>query len=210
MTRRLSMHSTAIMAAVTLSLMPGPLLANDAADIKKLDLILKPTTQRLESGAHVNVVLAGSLDASGKMTALTITTSSGSAALDKDILSKFEGGRLSTKGLTPDMKRIQLSLTIQNFELKDGKTIVYPCDQVVRDINWSRSNLPDWDVEQEYLYGIIRTIGLLIDEPRFKFLMNSKAYREAWTTAIEGCRRNTRASFLPLLAAAGNSGGSVK
>jgi hypothetical protein len=196
----------AIIAAVTLCLLPGVLLAKDAAGTRKIDLWLKPTAERLQSGAHGNLVLVGDLDASGAMAGLTIATSSGSTALDADILSSFEGSKLSATSMTPDVTRVELSLTVQNFELKDGKTIVYPCDQLVRDIDWSRSNRTDWDIENEYLFGIFRMLGIIINTPRLKFVTDEKAYREAWLTAIEACRRDTSAFFTPLLAAAGNGG----
>ncbi|MGH6650917.1 MAG: hypothetical protein ACREB7_07255 [Sphingopyxis sp.] len=210
MTRRLSASGIAIVAALTFFLLPGRAVAQDAAGVKKLDLMLKPTAERLRSGAHGNMVLAGDLDVSGAMTGMAIAKSSGSAAFDAELLASFEGNRLSAKSLTPGLTRIELSLTVQNFELQDGKTIVYPCDQVVRDIDWSRSNRTAWDVEQEYLFGIIRVLGMLIDAPRFKFVMDSKAYRQAWITAIEACRRDASASFVPLLTAAGNTGGTLE
>jgi TonB family protein len=206
MTRRLSASWIVIVAALTFCLLPGRAVAQDVAGTKKLDLMLKPTAERLQSGAHGNMVLTGDLDASGAMTGMAIAKSSGSAAFDAELLASFEGNRLSAKSLTPGLTRIELSLTVQNFELKDGKTIVYPCDQVVRDIDWSRSSRTEWDVEQEYLFGIFRMLDIIIDTPRLKFVKDEKAYREAWLTAIEACRHNPGAFFTPLLVAAGNGG----
>lgn len=185
--------------ATTLLFWAAPAFAAEEVETVEFERMFQSGPESAELGEHGVLVLEGDLNTQGAISNLVVTTSTGSPSLDERARVRLEGGNVPESSKPDNQARIRIKIEFINFILNDSEPLRYSCEQAVRDADWSSMILPKRNVEDEFLYGALQVMGLVLGTPGLEFASDSDVFKQAWIDALDGCRNNPDQQFMAAL-----------